>query len=330
VISRALFFEGPRRIAVRDVTLPAPAAGEVRVRALASAISQGTELLLYRGEGPEPFDPSVGAIGVTYPRRYGYAWVGSVLERGPAVPAQAGAPAALEEGTRVFALAPHGDAHVLGPGEARRIREDIPAARAALAANLETAVTCAWDAETAIGERVVVLGAGVVGILVAWLLVRGGADVTLIDPGSRRRAAAHALVPTAKLEEVSTPDARADVVIEATGDPRALDHAIAWAAPSARIVVASFYGRRRAPIDLGDAFHRRRLTLVASQVSSIPPRLSARWDAARRFALVEDLLGEPNLDALLAPAFPFERAAELYEKLDGEKDTSPCHVFDYG
>lgn len=329
MISRALFFEGPRKVVVRDITLAAPREGEVLARGLASAISQGTELLLYRGEGPEPFDPSLRAatladasMGTTYPCRYGYAWVGSIVERGMGqLPS---------EGARVFALAPHGAAHVLAAKELRPIRADIPAPRAALAANLETALGCVWDAEVAFGERAVVLGGGLVGTLVSWLLARTGASVTLVDPRPARRKCAARLVPSASIVTERVPNASADVVIEATGDPRALDTAIAWAAPSARIVVASFYGRRRAPVDLGDAFHRRRLSLVASQVSSIPSRLAPRWDQARRFGVVEDLLGEPNLDELIAPAIRFEHAAALYARLDVDDDPLPCHVFDYG
>jgi len=315
MISRALFFEGPRQVAIRDVEI-APSGTSSIVRGLVSAISQGTEMLLYRGEGPEPFDPSLPAAQ-TYPRRYGYAWVG---QRGD---------------ERVFALAPHGDAHVLG-AEARPIRSDIPAARAALAANLETAITCTWDAEAMFGERAVVLGAGLIGILTAWLLTRSGLSVTLVDPRPSRRACAKILTPSVHTPDRASPDGRADVIVEASGDPLVINDAIAWAAPSARIVVASFYGRRRAPIDLGDLFHRRRLSLVASQVSSIPPRLSTRWDAERRFELVQDLLGEPKLDHLIAPPVPFERAAELYAKLDRSIDDRdadaplPCHVLAYG
>lgn len=327
---RALFFEGPRRVAIRAVALAAPARGQVLARGLASSISQGTELLLYRGEGPEPFDPSLrregGGEGSTYPCRYGYAWVGSVVERGPDV--------TVDVGARVFALVSHADAHALAATEVRPIRADVPAARASLAANLETAVGCVWDAEVAFGERVVVLGAGLVGALVAWLLSRQGAKVTLVDPKATRRRCAAKLAPGIALLAArpsdGTAEATADVVIEASGNPAVLDDAIAWAAPSARIVVASFYGRRRAPIDLGDAFHRRRLSLVSSQVSTIPPRLAPRWSYDRRFDLVQDLLGEPNLDALLAPSVAFDDAPALYAQLDQDPDPMPCHVFDYG
>jgi 2-desacetyl-2-hydroxyethyl bacteriochlorophyllide A dehydrogenase len=326
--SRALWFVGQRLVELRDEPLAAPGPREVVVRALASGVSQGTEMLLYKGEGPTVFDPSLdggadgGADGKsTYPRRYGYAWVGEVVARG--------SDARLHEGTRVFALASHGDAHVLDGDAVRALPEDFSATRAVLAANLETAVTCAWDACPSLGDDAVVLGGGVVGILTAWLLARSGANVTLIERSEKRRAAARALAPSVMIEAEAAPDGSADVVIEATGDPRMLDTAVAWTRPEGRIVVASFYGTRRAPIDLGDAFHRRRLELRASQVSSIPPRLRERWTPARRWLFVLSLLHERALDALIAPPTPFADAAELYASLAGDADVPPAHVFVY-
>ncbi len=325
--ARALWFIGPRKVELREERVRAPGPGEVVVRALASGVSQGTELLLYRGEGPAVFDPSIEretsgtGTGTTYPRRYGYAWVGEVVAKGKET--------RLAEGTRVFALATHGDAHTLDERSVRPLPEDFSATRAVLAANLETAVTCAWDANVSVGDDAVVLGGGVVGILTAWMLAKSGAAVTLIEPGEQRRTAARALVRSALIEPHATPDGTADVVIEATGDPRALDAAIAWARPEGRVVVASFYGTRRATTDLGDAFHRRRLEVRASQVSSIPPRLRERWSPARRWLFVLSLLHERALDALLAPAVPFDQAAALYASLDTVADVPPAHVFVY-
>ena len=316
---RALWFVGPRAIELREEPTRAPGPHEVLVRATASGVSQGTEMLLYRGEGPAVFDPSMG--GGTYPCRYGYAWVGEVVARGTG--------ATVGVGERVFALAAHGDTHVLRDEDARALPADVPAPRGVLAANLETAVTCAWDAGVGLGDDAVVLGGGVVGILTAWLLARSGANVTLVEQSPARRTAARALVPSARIEASAAPEATADVVVEATGDPRVLDDAVAWTRSEGRIVVASFYGMRRAPIDLGDAFHRRRLELRASQVSSIPPRLRERWTHARRWALVGSLLREPALDALLARPTPFERAAELYAMLDTTADLPPAHTFAY-
>jgi threonine dehydrogenase-like Zn-dependent dehydrogenase len=333
--SRALWFVGPRKVEIRDEALRALGPRDVRVRALASGVSQGTEMLLYKGEGPRVFDASVAGAGAgagagpgtgtgtgeTYPTRYGYAWVGEVVARGEE--------ARHKEGTRVFALVSHADAHVLDGDAVRALPDDVPATRAVLAANLETAVTCAWDANVGLGDAAVVLGGGVVGLLTAWLLAQSGATVTLVEPSERRRTAARALVRSATVASNATPDGSADIVIEATGDPRVLDAAVAWARPEARIVVASFYGTRRAPIDLGDAFHRRRLELRASQVSSIPPRVSGRWTAARRWRLVLSLLGEGTLDALIAAPTPFEDAAELYASLATDADVPPAHVFVY-
>jgi 2-desacetyl-2-hydroxyethyl bacteriochlorophyllide A dehydrogenase len=319
---RALWFVGRRKVELRDEAVRAPGPREVVVRALASGVSQGTELLLYRGDGPPVFDPSLpGPATDTYPRRYGYAWVGEVTK--------AGVGARWPEGTRVFALAPHGDTHTLDEADVRPLPMDFSATRAVLAANLETAVTCAWDADVSLGDDAVVVGGGLVGILTAWLLSRSGATVTLIERSEKRRAAARALVRAAIIEADAAPDGTADLVVEATGYPQVLDTAIAWARPGARIVVASFYGTRRAAVDLGDAFHRRRLELRASQVSSIPPRLRERWSPARRWLFVLSLLRERALDDLLAPAVPFAQAAPLYAALDTDADTAPAHVFVY-
>lgn len=296
---KALYFEAPGNVAIRPLDLPEPGSDEVVVHGLASAVSQGTELLLFKGDGPEPFDPSLGVTG--YPTRYGYAWVGRL------------------EGEQVFGLLPHGDAHVVKRGALRIIPSEVPAARATLAANLETAVTCVWDAEVELGARVVVLGGGVVGLLTAWLLSRN-ADVTLVERSPLRCEAAARL-------GVRVGEARdADVVIEATGEPRMLDVAIAHA--SARVVVASFYGTRRHAVDLGAAFHRKRLALIASQVSAIPPRLAPRWDYARRFELVVSLLRDARLDALITRV-PFDDAPALYRRLTTQEDAPPCHVFEY-
>jgi 2-desacetyl-2-hydroxyethyl bacteriochlorophyllide A dehydrogenase len=329
--TRALWFVGPGAVELREEPLRAPGPREVVVRGLASGVSQGTEMLLYKGEGPAVFDPSLDAHDgrpagdsaprLTYPCRYGYAWVGEVVARGR--------DARLHEGTRVFALAPHGDAHVLDGDAVRALPEDFSATRAVLAANLETAVTCAWDASASLGDDAVVLGGGVVGILTAWLLTRGGATVTLLARSEKRRAAARALARSAMIESDAVPDGAADIVVEATGDPAMLDTAIAWTRPEGKIVVASFYGSRRATIDLGDAFHRRRLELRASQVSSIPPRLRERWSPARRWQLVLSLLHERALDALLAPPTPFDDAASLYASLATDTDVPPAHVFVY-
>lgn len=320
---RELWFLGPGHVELRDAP-PSRAlgAGQVRARALFSGISQGTELLLFKGEGPTPFDPSLDAPGApTFPRRYGYAWVGEVVEsRSERHPL----------GARLFALLPHGDEHVFDAAEARPLPLGVPAPRAVLAANLETAVNVAWDAGITLGDDVVVLGGGVVGCLVAWLAKRCGAGrVRVVEPSEARRAASLRLGVDAALPPDAHLPPGADVIVEATGNPACLATAIELARDEATIVVASFYGARTAEVPLGDAFHRRRLTLRASQVSRLPPGRAAGWSFDRRFALVTDLLGEPALDALLDPPVPFEDASSCYARLARSPGDSLQTVFDY-
>jgi 2-desacetyl-2-hydroxyethyl bacteriochlorophyllide A dehydrogenase len=321
---RELWFLGPGHVELRDLPrVRELGAGQVRARALFSGISQGTELLLFKGEGPTPFDPSLDAPGApTFPRRYGYAWVGEVLESR----SERYAP-----GARLFALLPHGDEHVLGAETAARaLPSGVPGPRAVLAANLETAVNVAWDAGITLGDYVVVLGGGVVGCLVAWLSKRCGAGrVRVVEPSEARRAASLRL----GADEAFPPGAHlppgADVVVEATGDPACLATAIELARDEATIVVASFYGTRTAEVPLGAAFHRRRLTLRASQVSRLPPGRAAGWSFERRFALVADLLGESALDALLDPPVPFGEASSCYARLARSPGDALQTVFDY-
>ncbi|HEX7501465.1 MAG TPA: zinc-binding dehydrogenase, partial [Polyangia bacterium] len=310
---RELWFTGPRRVELRQGQPSPPLApGEVKARALHSGISQGTELLLYRNEGPRVFDPSLDAPGTpVYPRRYGYSWVGNIVEsraRG------------VEVGQRVFALRSHGDVHVLQPEVIRIIPASIPSTRATLAANMETALTVVWDAGIAIGDRVLVLGGGVVGLLTAMLAkVAGAARVSVVEPFPRRRQAALSLgADEALAPGQDVPDGECDAIIEATGDPACLDRAIAHAGLEATIVVASFYGERRSPIALGTEFHRRRLHLTASQVSRIPAHKTARWDASRRFAMVLERLTDPRLDALVDPPVPFAEAPAVFARLDAD------------
>jgi len=323
-VERELWFTGPLQVEVRTGdALPQLAPGEVKVRALHSGISQGTELLLYRGEGPRDFDPSLDKPGTPlFPRRYGYSWVGEVVESHCA---------GVELGQRVFALRPHGDAHVLRLEELRKIPSSIPSARATLAANLETALTIVWDAGVAVGDRVAVLGGGVVGLLSVMVARAAGASqVLVVEPSQSRRQAALVLgAHDVRTPDNDVPDAEFDVVIEATGNPACLDRAVAHAGAEATVLVASFYGERRSPIDLGAAFHRRRLQLKASQVSRIPPHKSARWDMERRFALVTDYLLDARLDTLVEAPVPFAEAATLYARLDSDPGATIQSVFAY-
>jgi NADPH:quinone reductase-like Zn-dependent oxidoreductase len=322
--ARELWFVRPRHVELRTGAPLLPLApGEVTARALHSGVSQGTELLLYRGQGPQAFDPSLDSVGAPlFPRRYGYAWVGEIVDSRSRE---------LAAGQRVFALRPHGDLHQLRAEDARPIPDTVPSGRATLAASLETALTVVWDAGIALGDQVVVLGGGVVGLLTGMLARRAGAArVSLVEPAPRRRACALQLgFSDARSPDADVPRGDADVVIEATGDPGCLDRAMAHAAAEAVVAVASFYGERRSPISLGDGFHRRRLQLKASQVSRLPPAKLARWDTARRFGLVLRLLTEAQLDGILEAPVPFAEAAGAYARLDAEPGAALHTVFAY-
>ena len=320
---RELWFTAPERVELRSAVAAPLAAGQLRLRALASGISQGTELLLYRGEGPTPFDPSLDPPGApTYPRRYGYAWVGEVTESNSAEHAL---------GSRVFALAPHGDEHCLDASRVRLVPTEVPAERATLAANLETAVNVVWDAGIGLGDDVVVIGGGVVGLLAGHLAKRSGAArVRLVEPAAVRRAAALTLgFDAASPPSAELPGASADVVIEASGDPACLASALVLARDEGVVVVASFYGQRQAPLPLGADFHRRRLSLRASQVSRLPPARAVGWSFERRFALVTELLKNPKLDALLGPPVPFDEAPATYARLARAPGDALQTVFHY-
>lgn len=322
---RELWFVGPHRVELRRGMAAPLVDGQVRARALASGISQGTELLLFRGEGPTPFDPSLDAPGApTYPRRYGYAWVGEVVESTSAV---------HPRGAQVFALAPHGDEQVLNAGNARVLPAELPAARAVLAANLETAVNVVWDAGVSLGDDVLVVGGGVVGLLIGYLARKSGAGrVRLLEPSARRRAAALALgfdEASATLLPAPPGSSAADVVIEASGDPACLELALRCVRDEGVVTVASFYGQRTAPVALGTDFHRRRLSLRSSQVSRIPPSHGAGWSFERRFELVIHLLKNPQLDALLDSPVSFAEAPTIYARLAKAPGEALQTVFSY-
>lgn len=304
-MAHALWFVAPGQVELREVELPEPGPDEVLVRGLYSAVSSGTERHLVLGTGPTPFDPSLDFEGApVYPRSYGYAWVGEVCGG-----------LGMERGTRVFALASHADAHVLRRDRVRVLPEALPPLRATLAASMETAVNAVWDAEVGLGDAVLVLGAGTVGALCAALSLRAGAGrVHVVEPNDARREAVREL----GVRETRRPrelEGHFDVVVEATGHPELLDTAIEHTATEGRVVVVSFYGTRVAPLALGQRFHRERLSLLSSQVSTIPPRRRARFDVARRFELVLELLADPRLDALFEPAVVFSEAPLAYRRL---------------
>ncbi|MCA1569874.1 MAG: zinc-binding dehydrogenase [Chloroflexi bacterium] len=307
---------------------------DVRVRALVSGLSAGSELLVYRGLAPSDLPPDLPTVDGDFrlPIKFGYASVGSVVEVGAQV-------ADLEVDDRVFVHHPHQTEYVVPADFPIPLPKGLPVDRGVFAANLETAATIVLDAHPHLNEAVLVVGQGVVGLLVTMLLKRAGArPVIAVDLHERRRDAAiragadHALVPGRGLvREVLelTGERGVDVAIEASGSPAALQSCVETAAFGGTVVVASWYGTREVTLALGGAFHRRRLRLLSSQVSTLDPTLAPRWSRERRADLVRTLLTELPLEDLISHRFPFSTAASAYELLETKPEECLQVVFDY-
>jgi hypothetical protein len=295
--AKALWYVAAGRAEIRDEPLAASGAGEVRVRALHSAISRGTERLVLSGRVPESeFERMRGpfmAGAFPFPVKYGYAMVGRV-EQGPAE----------LKGRAVFALHPHQTVFNVPITAVTPVPEGVPPARAVLAANMETALNAVWDAAPGPADRIAVIGAGVVGALVAYLCGRlPGAQVTLVDIEPSRAELARALGVSFAAPGHAAGDC--DLVVHASGSAAGLATALGLAGEEATVLEMSWYGTDQVAAPLGAAFHSRRLKLISSQVGKVAPSHRPRWSYARRLAAALDLLTDPKLDALLAPSITF-------------------------
>ena len=320
-IAQALWYVAPGRAEIRSERVPAPAEGEVLVRALHGALSRGTERLVFSGRVPaSEFErmraPHMGG-SFPFPTKYGYATVGRV-EAGPPQLA----------GRIVFALHPHQTCFTLPAASVVPIPDDLPPARAVLGANMETALNAVWDAAPGPADRIAVVGAGVVGALVAWLCGRlPGAAVTLVDIVPER--AALAAVLGVGLAAPAAAPIDCDLVVHASGSAAGLATALDLAGDEATVLEMSWYGAGDVPAPLGGAFHSRRLKLISSQVGQVAPSHRPRWTHARRLAAALALLADPRLDALLAPAVAFaDLPARLPEILSPESRIV-CQLIDY-
>lgn len=315
--ARALWFAAPRSAEIREELVPPPGPGEVRVRAIASAVSQGTERLVYRGEVPPdlPLDLPTLAGGFGFPIKYGYASVGRIADVGAGE-------TTWRPGDPVFVHHPHQTAYVVPAAMPVALPPDLDPLLGVFTANLETAVNVLLDTPLHLGETAIVFGLGVVGQLVARLLRRAGAGrVVGVDPLAMRRDVAIragldvALAPGPDLaEEIGalTDSRGADVAIEASGEEAALQDAIEVVADEGTVVVVSWYGVKPVALQLGGHFHRGRVRLRSSQVGRVNPELAPRWDRARRLAVVRDLLPRLRLADLVTRRVPFAEAPAVY------------------
>jgi 2-desacetyl-2-hydroxyethyl bacteriochlorophyllide A dehydrogenase len=315
VSARALFHTAPRRVEIRELPVPRAGPGEVVVRTVCSGISTGTERLIFRGDVPEDvaLDDTIKALAGTfrYPFPYGYACVGRVEG---------------QDGL-VFAFHPHQDVFTAADPDLISLPAVSPAA-ATLFPLVETALQVTLDADAGYGDRVVVLGAGVVGLLTALLLKRSGRRPLCAEPQVWRRGLAGRLGLTAvapeELEKEEVP-----LVIDASGNAGAPARALDILAHEGTLLVVSWFGSTPVPMPLGGAFHRRRLTIRSTQVSTIPARMSATWTIARRRAEAAALLPELPLDELCTHAFPFAAAADAFRAVDESAPGLMHAVLDY-
>ena len=321
VEARAFWVAAPGRGEIRAQWLRPPRAGELLIRARASAISRGTETLVFRGEVPQsewqrmrcPFQEGEFPA----PVKYGYAMAG-IVEDG----------SAELSGRRVFCLHPHQDRFIVPQDAALAIPDDVPDRRATLAANMETAINGLWDGGPGPGDRLAVVGAGVVGSLVAALAARlPGAEVELIDIDPGRAELARTL--GCRFAAPHQARGEADLVIHASGNPDGLATALAIAGVEATVLEMSWYGTRVVPLALGGAFHSRRLSLRSSQVGSVPPDRRARWSRRRRLALALSLLRDPVFDLLLSDETDFLALPELMARLATSSAGGLCHTVRY-
>ena len=324
---RSLIFLGPQQTAVCEENFSGPGSGQVLVRTRMSAISSGTEMLAYGGHVPQnmALDANIASLqgSFSFPFKYGYACVGIVEEIGAGVDAG-------WLGRSVFSFHPHESAFTATTEELIPIAEDVPLDNAIFLANMETAVNFLLDGRPLMGESVGVFGLGIVGLLTTALLARFPlAALVTFDRYPARRAAAlelgaaasfdpaaeNAIEQATELMKARSGAEGADLVYEISGSPRALDQAIALAGFDARVVIGSWYGDKPVELDLGGRFHRSRIRLLSSQVSTVTPELGGRWSKARRLQAAWDALRAVNPARWITHRFPLSEAPAAYQLL---------------
>jgi hypothetical protein len=304
---------GPGRAQIQEEALGSPATGTVRVRATHGAISRGTESLVAAGRVPSSEFQRMRAPFMAgefpFPVKYGYATVGTV------------------DGESVFALHPHQTVFDVPAAAAIAIPSTVPASRAVLAANMETALNAVWDADGRF-EKVAVVGAGVVGALTGFACrMLAADDVTLVDINPAR-----AFVAAALDLEFATPDkapAECDLVFHASASAAGLATALGLARNEATVIELSWYGDAAVPVPLGGAFHSRRLKLIASQVGQVAPSHRRDWSHRRRLEHAIGLLADDRLDVLLEPAIAFEDLPDRLPFVLAAGSSTLCQLIDY-
>jgi len=325
--AKTLFFTAPQKVEIRETPLPRLKEDEVLVETICSAISAGTEMLVYRGQFPHIADLHDGlSSDLNYPLAYGYACVGRVLEVGKLVNSN-------WLNRMVFAFHPHASSFIIHPSSLIPIPDSLLPETACFLPNMETAVNLAQDGAPILGERVLVLGQGVIGLLTASLLSEFPLEsLVVVDRFEVRRKALGIAGQKSKVKSLAPDDLRPstfDLTFELSGSPSALNDAIALTTFSGRVVIGSWYGQKRAEIDLGGGFHRSRIKLISSQVSTISPELSGRWDKSRRFDVAWKALERIKPEKWITHKFSLNDADKAYQLLDENPQETIQVIFDH-
>ncbi|MEU6257878.1 zinc-binding alcohol dehydrogenase [Streptomyces sp. NPDC047043] len=320
-IARAFWLSRPGLGEIRDAQLPEPAEGEVLVRSLFSGVSRGTETLVFRGGVPESQHAAMRAPyqegEFPAPVKYGYLNVG-VVEEGP------------EElvGRTVFCLYPHQTRYVVPASAVTVVPDTIPAERAILAGTVETAVNALWDAAPLVGDRIAVVGGGMVGCSVAALLARfPGVRIQLVDADPGRAKVAQALGVDFALPEDALGER--DLVVHASATEQGLARSLELLTAEGTVLELSWYGDRKVSLPLGEAFHSRRLVIRSSQVGTVSPARRSSRTYADRLALALDLLADPALDALVTGECAFDELPDVMPRLASGEIPALCHRVRY-
>ena len=366
---KIIYFTAPRQLEVREEELPTLGAGKVLVETVCSAISAGTEMLVYRGQCPQLEDSNdTLSSDVKYPIAYGYACVGRIRETGPQVDLSL-------QNKLVFGFQPHASSFIAKPSDLIFAPDSVPAETCPFLPNMETAVNLVQDAAPILGERVLVMGQGVVGLLVSSLLKEFPLEsLVTADPYPLRRKASLEIgvndafdpqvIPqkdknqktniqsdinsTSELSQSTSSKSissqetdstsefqfayaqdKFDLTFELSGSPAALNDGIALTAYSGRVVIGSWYGEKKAELDLGGEFHRSRIKLISSQVSTIAPELRGRWDKARRFRAAWEALKRIQPQKWITHRFSIEEAEKAYRLLDENPQETIQVLFTY-
>jgi 2-desacetyl-2-hydroxyethyl bacteriochlorophyllide A dehydrogenase len=320
VIATQVWFSAARQVELRHESLSTPGSNQVLVQTECSAISAGTEMLVYRGQIPDEIslDSCIAALqkNVNYPLQYGYASVGKIISIGTDVDSKW-----LNQ--RVFSFQPHASHFTCDIDSLISVPEDITAENAVFLANMETAVNLIQDGNPQIGEHVVVLGLGVVGLLLTSLLARFplaglyGVDAIATRREVAKKSGMQQIVDPTEIDQLLTQlNSGADLIYEVSGSPGALNSAIDLGGFTSRIVIGSWYGNKTAAIELGGKAHRNRLQIITSQVSSMAPQLTGRWNKTRRFDLAWEMIRQTQPAKLISHRVALSDSEKIYQAID--------------